>query len=790
MDLRRSQGSRHKRREYLSIGTKVLPGMGLKEKRVMSRTFLIHGIRRAAQGVPFAGGPWGCRCVTSAIRFGLSAMFIALAVVSPVYAVTIQLPSESFGNVVQFDVPNCGAVACGPTAAVNSFVFLENQYPTIYERSLVPDTNGNGRRDYSEMVATAATLSGSQYMNTTFPSGTFSDKFITGGAAWVESQAPGRSVYTAGFPTVSVLATELANVKASNSLIGFYNDQGMRTGGHYITLTGLSWTDVNQDKVVQRSEGATVAFIDPGSGKNTISSLYQLGTGGILQLGYGGGARIELGVSVSPSLIQLDSNPVGNTISIPSGATERFSLGLDNRGTVQVNNNATFVLEAFPGTTGPLPVAATNTGVVLNEGTIRVAEGTIFTNGVSHDFAEGLYSNQPSATTQVDGRFQVTGGQVSNSGVITVGTRGEYFQYGGTTSNSGTFINAGQVRIGEGTSFTNLPRLEPGSQPSVVGGHYVQQRGGRTLIDGSFSSFGGRVTNEGAITVGATGTYGQTRSGAGVGATPTTVNSGTFTNAGNTVINAGTFTNHGSVVNNGTFQVAVNGAATLTNQGSMVNAGRFEVGTLGQVTGSGSYVQTAAAAQTIVNGTFAHNISLQAGTLSGTGTIQGTVQNSGGLLLPGNNGLGMLTIKGQYAQGFGGTFGVNLAGLSQGVTYGLLAVQGTGAAVTLGGSLKVGLLNGFSPSLGNTFGILTCTGCTISGGLRNLSLPTLASGLDWSVRFVDGLGTLQLAVVSTPIPGSGAPEPGTLLLVGAGFVGLVGWRRKQTRGCSAQRAAL
>lgn len=343
--------------------------MQLKEKQVMSPTFVMEEIPRASEGARFVGGSWGRRCMGLTIRFGLSAMFIALTVISPVYAVTIQLPSESFGNVVQFDVPNCGAVACGPTAAVNSFVFLENQYPTIYERSLVPDTNGNGRRDYSEMVAMAVTLSGPQYMNTTFPSGTFSEENLSrGGAAWGRIASPRRSVYTAGFPTVSVLATELANVKASNSLIGFYNDQGMRTGGHYITLTGLSWTDVNQDKVVQRSEGATVAFIDPGSGKNTISSLYQLGTGGILQLGYGGGARIELGVLVSPSFIQLDSNPVGNTISIPSGATERFSLGLDNRGTVQVNNNGTFVLEAFPGTTGPLPVAATNTGVVLNEG--------------------------------------------------------------------------------------------------------------------------------------------------------------------------------------------------------------------------------------------------------------------------------------------------------------------------------------------------------------------------------------------------------------------------------------
>jgi hypothetical protein len=133
-----------------------------------------------------------------------------------------------------------------------------------------------------------------------------------------------------------------------------------------------------------------------------------------------------------------------------------------------------------------------------------------------------------------------------------------------------------------------------------LGGHYIQQSGGTTQIDGSFSSFGGRVTNEGAITVGATGTYGQTRSGAGVGATPATVNTGTFTNAGNTLVNAGTFTNQGSVVNSGTFQVAVNGVATLINHGTVVNSGTFEVGAgvgaVGGVSGTGTYVQNAAAA--------------------------------------------------------------------------------------------------------------------------------------------------------------------------------------------------
>jgi len=71
----------------------------------------------------------------------------------------------------------------------------------------------------------------------------------------------------------------------------------------------------------------------------------------------------------------------------------------------------------------------------------------------------------------------------------------------------------------------------------------------------------------------------------------------------------------------------------------------------------------------------------------------------------------------------------------------------------------------------------------MSGTLLGLSLPALASGLDWSVRVVDALGTLQLAVVSGPA--TSAPEPATLLLVGIGFVALVGWRRRQARARSA-----
>jgi hypothetical protein len=581
------------------------------------------------------------------------------------------------------------------------------------------------------------------------------------------------------------------NAGTANIATGVFQNQGsvansgtftVGTAGAYSqtsTSAGITPTTVNTGTfasagVVRVGEGTSFSngtLITPGT-LNVNAGVFE--NNGDLRNSAG---QVRIGEGALFSNIRNAPSGTAATSGLylqEAGGRTRIDGGFDNRGSV---SNEGTVAVGTTGTYTQSPGGGTgNAGLFQNEGRVSLSGAS------SSFFNTGQYVQLTSGKTEIGGMFVNLGGQLSNAGAMTVGTTGQYVQEPfpglppgvspGTTTNIGTFTNAGQVRIGEGTSFGNFSnRTPPVAQ-------YIQQTSGTTHIHGTFQVGGAKVENAGSMTVGSTGTYHQAFNKF-VPVISTTVNNGTFANAGSTVINAGTFTNHGTLANSGTVQVGVVGPAAVINHGAIANTGTFEVAAAGHVSGTGSYVQNAAAAQTIVNGTFAHNITLQAGTLTGTGTIQGTVQNNGGLLLPGNNGLGTLTIKGQYAQGFSGTFGVNLAGLSQGVNYGLLAVQGTGAAVTLGGGLKVGLLNGFSPSLGNTFGVLTCTGCTISGGLRSLSLPTLASGLDWSVRVVDALGTLQLAVVTGPT--TSAPEPATLLLVGSGFVGLAAWRRKQRR---------
>ena len=87
-------------------------------------------------------------------------------------------------------------------------------------------------------------------------------------------------------------------------------------------------------------------------------------------------------------------------------------------------------------------------------------------------------------------------------------------------------------------------------------------------------------------------------------------------------------------------------------------------------------------------------------TLSGDGTIHANVSNSG-VTSPGNNGVGTLTITGNYGQAGSGTLNIELASLT---SFDQLAV---GGSATLNGTLNVAQLNGFSPMEGNAFPILT-----------------------------------------------------------------------------------
>lgn len=112
------------------------------------------------------------------------------------------------------------------------------------------------------------------------------------------------------------------------------------------------------------------------------------------------------------------------------------------------------------------------------------------------------------------------------------------------------------------------------------------------------------------------------------------------------------------------------------------------------------------------------------GTLSGSGTLNGSLTNIAGVVAPGTNG--PLTISGTYVQNSGGTFAAIIGGHTAGTQYSQLADSGSGG--TLAGGLVVNLANGFNPSPGDSF-VLINSSYSSAGAFSNFSGLHLTNGL-------------------------------------------------------------
>jgi hypothetical protein len=153
-------------------------------------------------------------------------------------------------------------------------------------------------------------------------------------------------------------------------------------------------------------------------------------------------------------------------------------------------------------------------------------------------------------------------------------------------------------------------------------------------------------------------------------------------------------------------------SAPFSNTGTV----RIDVGT---ILFSPTYTQTSGA--TILNGgnlsMGSGTLTLTGGTLSGTGTFTGTVNNTGGVVKPGLSP-GTFTISGNYTQGASSSLNIELAGIGAG-QFGLLTVSGS---ATLGGTLNVLSLGGFTPPAGSNYQVATYASHTGDFTTKNLTV--------------------------------------------------------------------
>jgi RHS repeat-associated protein len=214
-------------------------------------------------------------------------------------------------------------------------------------------------------------------------------------------------------------------------------------------------------------------------------------------------------------------------------------------------------------------------------------------------------------------------------------------------------------------------------------------------------------------------------------------------------------------------QLTLIGGASLVDTAGMTNGGTLTLGPNSSLTAA-SYTQ-AGGSTNLQGGTVttsqAAGVAIQAGTFSGPGSIKGNVTNAGSLDL--GTAPGSLSVTGNYTQAATGTLGVKLGGTAPGSQYDQVHVTGS---ATLGGTLDISLVNGFGPSAGQAFQVLSYAG---SGGSfaaingleqdNQATLKPVINPTDFTLQAIATAPNLVATGVTVP---PGAVVPGQPITVG------------------------
>jgi hypothetical protein len=362
-------------------------------------------------------------------------------------------------------------------------------------------------------------------------------------------------------------------------------------------------------------------------------------------------------------------------------------------------------------------------GDVLNQETVRslVGSGGSLTIG-------GSLENGASMT--VDGGAMTVGGDIvnrfedldyrvrfviSNGGIVNV--NGSFInQYESTppavSVSSGSVLNVAKDFNNLGLGFSLL------TQVSVVGG--------------SSLNVGGNLNNLNNVD-----NY----------STPSQSTSLSFSNGS-------TFAVQKDLNNTGTLTLATSSAGEVNGSLNNSASGSVQIDSTSALTVKSGFNQSGGSS--IVNGLLnapGAGVSVQGGTLSGTGIINGNVRMSG-IMSPGDaTGAGTLTINGNYTETSVGAL-MEQIGSQSWPNSSLLQVNGI---ANLDGTLSLSLLNGYNPSVGDSFMLMTFL--QEYGSFNTITGLNLGNN-EYIKLFYDP-HDIRVEVAATPEPGSAL-----LLLIG------------------------
>ncbi len=487
-----------------------------------------------------------------------------------------------------------------------------------------------------------------------------------------------------------------------------------------------------------------------------LTSAFTINSGGTLQ-GSTSTLLAQGGVTDEGTLVfdQASDGTFANAINGSGGLVKQNAGVLTLTGTSSVGS--TTVSGGTLIVAGPLTSAfTTNSGGTLQGSTSTLlAQGGVTDNGtlVFDQASDGTFANA------ING----SGGLVKqNAGVLTLsGTS----SVGSTTVSGGSLIVTGPLT----SAFTiDSGGTLQGSTSTLLAQGGVTDNGTLVFDQASDGTFANAITgsgslvkqNAGALTLSGTSSVGSTTVSGGslivtgpLTSAFTIDSGGTLQGSTSTLLAQGDVTDNGTLVfdqaSDGTFANAINGSGSLIKQNAGVLA-LNGVSVLGATTVAGGNLRIGDAGHPSAQLT--STVTVQAGaTLSGHGTVVGSVTNNGGTISPGGS-IGTLTVNGDLTQSSNSVLSAEIAPLANSklVVTGTANLGGSVVLVSAPGNYRKGTTYTYltAGTINGAFSTVTATGGLQVGG------PNLLTG---TAVLLSGSFT---NVGGTPQPGGGRRGPG------------------------------
>ncbi|MCC6359294.1 MAG: immunoglobulin domain-containing protein [Phycisphaerales bacterium] len=441
------------------------------------------------------------------------------------------------------------------------------------------------------------------------------------------------------------------------------------------------------------------------TGFTNDGTIYLDGSGSM----YGAGLVVDAGTLVNSATGEIRSLG-GNNL----GAF--LTAELDNRGEVNIQDNHGLRLDksgahhvntgAIRLDTGDFSISQSGASAsFVNAGVIHASTGRTLT------VSGGTFEQAPTGQLNIDGAtLSGNSAALAFDADYTIPAAAAATFTTSSVNGPGRIENLGYFGLFDSTCNADLDNAGAlRSTACTINGSLYNATGGEISLQcncpssTSFAVIANGFTNDGVIRLNS--------SGAMYGAeldvlTGTLVNGPTGEIVTEGTNNLGTRLN-ALLDNRGYLNVGDSRGLAIGSGGAHLNSGTITVpgGRYLNVT-SGVLTQTAGGQMTIDGalGLTGQTLTLSGGLLGGGGTINGSVDNSGGRVAPGSSA-GSLTINGNYTQANPAALEIEVGGPTPGTEFDQLVVSGT---ASLAGTLQAVPINGYSPAPDLFFQFLTC----------------------------------------------------------------------------------